>query len=191
MNFEREKEQIKKELENLVIKCNRISGESKQDYVAAMPPSQTVIPQMYIYTSDAKEKIQEACKETKDNIKKILDQIYDSTTGGITAVPSEEDINTLTVLQMRSTLSISEVELYLDKYKDNVQVYSAICDIAKEKGIVLPTKQHESIRKANELIKYWEKIDFTINSFQAEKGRITDIMVIGFVADLDRILLAE
>lgn len=182
---------IKEELRNLLKNCENISADSRAEYVRNMPQGSLVIPEMYIYTDGAKAEIEKATTKARESIKATLDNIYDKISEEVTAPPSQDAINTIQLLKMRSDISENEFMLYADKYKDNALANSMLQEIAHEKNLKVNIEDSKEMTMAKNLARYYDEIEKTINTYDAEHGKINAISIIGLESDLDYSLGVE
>ena len=182
---------IKAELRELVNNCARISAYSRAEYVRNMPQGSLVVPEMYIYTDGAKAEIEKATTKARENIKATLDNIYGKISEEVTAPPSQDAINTIQLLKMRSDISEKEFMLYADKYKDNALANSLLQEIAREKELNVNIEESKDMTLANNLVHLWEEIETTITPYNAIRGNISAISIVGIESDLDYALGGE
>lgn len=185
------RESIKTELRELLKNCERISADSRAEYVRNMPQGSIVIPDLFIYTDGAKTEIEKATTKARESIKATLDNIYDKVSEEVTAPPSQDAINTIQLLKMRSDISESEFMLYADKYKDNPLANSLLQEIAKEKELKVDIEESKEMTLANNLVHFWEEIETSITPYNAEKGNISAISIVGLESDLNYVLGGE
>lgn len=182
---------IKSELRDLLKNCERISADSRAEYVRNMPQGSVVVPDMFIYTDGAKAEIEKATTKARESIKATLDNIYDKISEEVTAPPSQDAINTIQLLKMRNEISEQEFLLYADKYKNNALANSMLQEIAHEKDLKVNIEDNKEMAMAKNLVRYYEEIEKTINTYDAEHGKINAISIIGLESDLDYSLGVE
>lgn len=85
-----------------------------------------------------RERMEEKAAECRSKAADILNRELAAVNKKITAAPSTEAVNTISLLAMRDpkTIGPEVINTLLDEYGDNVQSYETIKDIAKQKGIV-------------------------------------------------------
>lgn len=85
-----------------------------------------------------RERMEEKAAECRSKAADIINRELTAVNKKITAAPSTEAVNTISLLAMRDpkTIGPEVINTLLDEYGDNVQSYEAIKDIAKQKGIV-------------------------------------------------------
>jgi len=85
-----------------------------------------------------RERMEQKAAECRSKAADILNRELAAVNKKITAAPSTEAVNTISLLAMRDpkTIGPEVINTLLDEYGDNVQSYETIKDIAKQKGIV-------------------------------------------------------
>ena len=85
-----------------------------------------------------RERMEEKAAECRSKAADIINRELAAVNKKITAAPSTEAVNTISLLAMRDpkTIGPEVINTLLDEYGDNVQSYETIKDIAKQKGIV-------------------------------------------------------
>lgn len=180
---------IKAELRNLLKNCENISANSRAEYVRGLPQGSLVVPDQFLYTDDAKAEIEKATTETRENIKVILDNLYSKIGDNLTAPPSQDAVNTIQLLKMRSDISEQEFKRYADKYKDNALMVSSLNEIAREKELNIYIEPSRDMKLAENIEHYKGQIDKYINSYDAKRGEYDIITVSALESDCDYDLL--
>ena len=90
-------------------------------------------------TGTRRERMENKAAECRSKVADILNREMTEVNKKLTAAPSTEAVNTITLFNMRDSKSITPemINTLLDEYGDNVQSYEAIKDIAKQKGFNL------------------------------------------------------
>lgn len=180
---------IKTELRELLKNCERISADSRAEYVRNMPQGSLVVPNQYLYTTQAGEEIEKATTKTRENIKAILDDLYLKIADDVTAPPSQDAVNTIQLLKMRSNISEQEFKCYADKYKDNALTVSLLNEIAREKELNIHIEPSRDMQLAENIEHYKGQLDKYINSYDAKRGGYDIASVCGLEHDCDNDLL--
>lgn len=96
-----------------------------------------------------RERMEEKAAECRSKAADIINRELTAVNKKITAAPSTEAVNTITLLNMRDEKTITPelVNTLLDEYGDNVQSYEAIKDIAKRKGVTVPDGVNHPLRE--------------------------------------------
>ena len=187
-NFKTTNDSIINDLEKLKSTCDYISENSKAEYIKSMPPTQNVIPKQYIYTKEAGEQVKNLVHETKQAIKEKIKKMYNVVAGDITKAPTQEALNVVEALKMRNTISAEEMELYMDKYSDNYQIYGVLKDIAKSKNVIVRTSEHPQMVIADNLKNFEKNIEWHLSVNNAVNGRIDNVMICAFEQELNNIV---
>ena len=99
-----------------------------------------------------------------------LDKAESYVNTAITAAPSQEAVNYITTLSMRSNVSESELRAALDKYGENFASYQAIKDVAERNKVYLPSSPIEDAK--DQIAQKRRELD-CINLSGIEGGRIS------------------
>lgn len=121
-------------LNDYVSDYNRICEESRRAYVATLAPGAVVPPAGRIYTEDDKQRMEALADGYRNKAATIIDGIMQELKDELTAAPSSDAVNTITLLRMRDEIKPGEVRDLLDKYGDNPQAHKTIISIAMDKG---------------------------------------------------------
>lgn len=118
--------------------------QSRSDYLRSLPIGSTarIIP-LYgsFYTKEGLDGFKSRCADSRSEASGIIEKLRADVKAATVAAPSTEAVNTLMLLQMRTTITEEECLDLLDKYGDNLQVYNAISDIARKNKIHLPESE--------------------------------------------------
>ncbi len=131
------------------------------------------------YGNEARAEFERRCWEYQAQAEKILQEQLQQLRDKMVDPPSEEAINTIKLLSLRTDLTHKEVELLLDKYGDNDQAYRAIASVAAEKGVMgYASPLDEKIKDMEALISV---VNRTLTATSAEGGHAGE----GFIAMLN------
>lgn len=107
------------------------------DKLLALKPGQPA-PEKGKLSGVRRERMEEKAAECRSKAADILNRELAAVNKEITAAPSTEAVNTISLLALRdpNTIGPEVIKTLLDEYGDNVQSYETIRDIAKQKRIV-------------------------------------------------------
>ncbi len=113
-----------------------LSEDEYNEKLLALKPGENA-PVKGKLTGARRERMEQKAAECRSKAADILNRELAAVNKKITAAPSTEAVNTITLLNMRDEKTITPELVYtlLDEYGDNVQSYEAIKDIAKRKGV--------------------------------------------------------
>ena len=128
------KEKLKQLVGDFSNDFRKACDKSREEYMKTLAPGQTVPKAGQLYTKEARDAFANKCNGYRQQATSIFDEAAEKLDAEITKPPTNDEVNTVTMLKMRSSLSASEADSLLTSNRGNVQTYRAIKDIAAEHG---------------------------------------------------------
>lgn len=158
---------------------DRIFKQNHDDYMANIKPGQTV-PHVIPLSDKSKKDIDSALRKARNTIDNEINDVLKTIMDDIAEAPSDEAIRALQVANMRTSITDDEIDFMMNKYGKNVQVYSALKDIAV-KHKFYNFKPDRTLQQFNELSEL-SHIMNGFDSFGIEKDPVSQ----AYVAMLER-----
>lgn len=111
--------------------CNN----SRKSYIANLLPGEKMPAEGVIIGKEYEASFDEVCQALRDKARAILGEAIASVKALMTEAPTEEAVNSISLLNMRKEATAEEVEDLLNRYGSNPQAWKTITSIAKERGI--------------------------------------------------------
>ena len=175
-----QREQINKELKAIVAQYGdayrMLCDGSRVAYMKTLAPGAPVPKEGVIYGEEERQQFKAMCDGYRANANAILADVIDNYRKIMTEAPTTEAVNTVSLLNLRSTVTADEINDLLDRYGENVQAFRAISSVATEKGL----KEYEwfmhpvesDMQKAEDLSKALDRAlsDTNANAGHASNG---------------------
>lgn len=172
------KQRVNKDLKSLTSRFKdgyRITCESSRNaHMRTLSPGSPMPPQGIIYGDNIRKEFESECSGYRVKAREIIDEALQDLKKKETEAPTNEAVNSITLLNLRKEITENEIDDLLTRYgKDNPQAWRAINSIAYDHGIKV-FKDHpvyEEIEAVEALGKTLEK---TISLSSAESGHASD-----------------
>lgn len=114
-----------------VTACN----DSRKQYIANLKPGDKLPAENVILDRETETAFDTSCQVLRDKARAIIGESIATHKEVMTKAPSEEAVNSISLLNMRKNATAEEFEDLLNRYgKDNPQAYKTITAIANERG---------------------------------------------------------
>lgn len=132
---------INKELKVIVDNFNKefgeVSEESRIEYLQQLTPNSNVMsPQKgKIYGDRHRSTFEESCRAKRSAAALLIDKEINILNKKMSEAPTQDAVNSVTMLSMRKNITSEEIQKLLDAYGDNDMTRSTIIDLAKEHNV--------------------------------------------------------
>jgi hypothetical protein len=144
---------------------------SRDAYMKTLAPGAAVPQEGRIYRQTEKDEFKSKCNGYKALANAALDGLLNTLGDAVTAAPSTDAVNAITLLSMRANADKKDFERLLTKYGENVQAYKTIVSIAHDRGVDEYPRMHPEEATLDSI----ENLRATLNSAltleNAEAGR--------------------
>lgn len=141
VNLKSQKETARKELKSILSQYrdsyNSMCETSRNSYMKTLPPGAIVPKSGQIYGDEARAEFESLSAGFRERIKNVISNVTDALRDRATESPSNEAVNSITLLKMRNEITRNEVEDLLLKYGDNPQAWNTIVSIASDHKIYI------------------------------------------------------
>lgn len=165
---------------------NNACAASRDAYMKTLAPGASVPQAGRIYRQTEKDEFKSKCNGYKALANAALDGLVSSLGSAVTAAPSTEAVNSITLLSMRANAEKKDFDRLLSAYGENVQAYKTIVSIAHDRGFEYPRTHPEEAT-----LDGIESLRTTLNSAltleNAEAGRAGGFMSM-VAAEIDEAL---
>lgn len=183
--------QLKNVLEDTLHNYQRACEQSRMAYMETLPPGSQVPVNGRIYTDDARDKFQSVCMANYQQACDIFDSIKKDLDQRMTEPPSEEALRICSLLKYRGNdLTGGEVEVLLDRFGDNPQVFKAITAIAHEHDIHVD-RACPIEAEIKDIQRLEQNVTSAISPQYAESGSLTEGYISMLNMDIDFLFPAE
>ncbi len=159
---------------------DQICRSSREAYLKTLAPGATVPKEGLIHTTAGHEEFKAMAQKLREKADAIMEEALSSLREKMTAAPSTEAVNTLSVLNLRDDVTEDEIDSLLAKFSDSPQAWQSVLSIAKRAGFrdFLNHPVFDQLRKVEDLQK---SLDSALTASSAMTGRATN----GFLALLE------
>ena len=152
-----------------VFRFKQIKEAHKNNYISNLAPGALIPSDNFILLDgEFKEEAEKLCKETKDKVTAELTRAKNLIADEITAPPSADAVNVITLLNLRTDLEQEELDAIYTKYGSNVQVFKTLEGIARKHNLIV--KYTNDTEEQNGLIDGLIRDANTISVHEAEQG---------------------
>ena len=163
-------EKLRGELNKYCDTYSQLSEAARVNYFKNMKAGEVAPKQVYLSGVYADE-FTKTVDKIKQNVSAILDPVKKQLREEYAVAPSQDAINTITLLGTRKNIDQEELSYIIDMYGDNVQAYNAIRDIASNHNIHLA--EHEISSELENV----ESIERSVSKFslaEANNGKASE-----------------
>lgn len=118
---------------------NKRAEASRVEKLQSLAPGEMVPASGKIYGEDHRKRFEEQAAEIRHKGFDLIDKARSEINRDISAAPSADAVNALSMLALRSDVSQEEIDALLDSYGSNYQTYKAIRDVAGKHKRHVPT----------------------------------------------------
>lgn len=162
-----------------------ICEKSKEERIKSLQPGDPMPRAGVLYGDDARERFKARAAEHRTKALSIVDGELAKLNDKMTAAPSTDAVNTLTLLKMRSKITPEDLRPIMERYGDNNQVYDTLRDIAAQHNIRDYAFETNPLRaQAEKLNGLKSSLNNNLRIDRAEKGYAND----GFMSFLDAVI---
>lgn len=122
---------------------NNACAASRDAYMKTLAPGAVVPQGGRLYQQTEKDAFRSKCSGYKALANAALDGLVSSLGSAVTAAPSTEAVNSITLLSMRANAEKKDFDRLLSAYGENVQAYKTIVSIAHDRGFEYPRTHPE------------------------------------------------
>ena len=188
-SYRTERSELKDIIKQYKADYDYICEQSRQAYMSQAAAGSTIPAPGVIYGNNAKAEFSGKCSIYKQKADAILQRILLDLKREATEAPSTDAVNTITLFNMRKTITADDVQALLDRYGDNAQAYQAIAAIAQ--GHDIPVQDHPVFVKIEDAEGLKSAIDKTL-AYPSEYGEATSAGFVDFLgAHIDTALADE
>ena len=130
--------EIKNFINELKQDYSKISDTSYAEYVKNLPIGSPTPKRGVIFGDTYKKAFSERAEAYKQKTIGLIDDEINDLRKKTTATPTEDDVRTLQLLNMRTSLSNEEIESYADRFSSSEVCYRTLKDIAAKSGKHIP-----------------------------------------------------
>ena len=169
---------------------NTTSVASRNEYLKTLAPGSQVPEEGLIYGDENKDEVRSMISGLYDRALEILNTYKEKLVEEETAAPEENVVSAISLLSMRETTTLEEINHFLDMYGENYQAFKTIVDIANRHKIRI-VETHPLVIELEELdnlIDAVKKFYFDISTLSAA---ISDWRIDGILQNIDEALPIE
>lgn len=126
--------QLKKIIEDFNKQFQIVSENSRNDYISTLKANETVPAKGKIYGDSYRASFKKDCEKINADAAKLIDDEIYSLSRRMSLAPSQDAVNAVQMLSMRTNISDTEIQKMLNRYGDNDMARSTIIDIAGSHG---------------------------------------------------------
>lgn len=128
-------EDLKKILAEFQTDYDHTAAMSRQAYIGTLAPGSQLPAEGKIYLDNYRQTFKKSCQKYQDKVHSILDNMVGKLKADVTAAPSTDAVNTITLLNMRDRVGADEIADLMNAYGSNAQAYKALYSVAVRNGI--------------------------------------------------------
>ena len=166
---------------------NLACAASRDAYMKTLAPGATVPKAGRIYRQTEKDDFRSKCNGYKALANAALDGLLSSLGDTVTAAPSTDAVNAITLLSLQKNAGKKDIARLLDAYGKNVQAYKTIVSIAHERGIDEYPRMHPEEATLENIEKLRDTLNSALTLENAEAGRAGGFMSM-VAAEIDEAL---
>lgn len=136
------KERLKKNYRDFTDDYQRSVEASYKKQLAKLRPGETA-PTVKRLVGDDRKAFEERVKKYRHENEQIVKDAENSIAGALSAAPSTEAVNFVSMLNLRNDLTQSDIDAAIAKYGNNYSAYAAIASIGQRQPNKLYTAPHE------------------------------------------------
>lgn len=179
------KEELKKLLHDFYDGYQKASEESRKKYLTTLPQGTKVPEPGALYSNEDREQFNKKVLEFNEKVRTLVDLGIQELKDKLTAVPSEEAIKSIELLNVRAPINGEEYKLYLEKYGDNTQCRDTIISIARRNGVELFGDYEDTYDQIDRLKNLERSIRGNFDTYDAEAGRVTPALISVYEMQID------
>lgn len=143
---------------------------SRDAYMKTLAPGEVVPQEGRIYQQKEKDAFESKCNGYKALANSTLDGLVSSLGETVTAAPSTDAVNAITLLSLQKNAGKKDIARLLDTYGKNVQAYKTIVSIAHERGIDEYPRMHPEEATLDSIESLRETLNSALTLRNAETG---------------------
>lgn len=169
---------------------NSTSIASRNEYLKTLAPGSQVPEEGLIYGDENRDEVRSIISGLYDRAIALLSEYKNKLVEEETKAPEEDVVSAISLLSMRGTTTLEEINHFLDMYGENYQAFKTIVDIATRNKIRI-VETHPLMVEIEELDNLIEVVKHFYYDVSTLAAAISDWKIDGVLQNIDEALPIE
>ena len=166
------KNRLKELIDGFAKEFAGVADASRTEHMKTLKPGDRTPVDGKIYGENYRSRLAETAQQKGDEARALIEERENEIMQLMAAAPSQDAVNTISLLKMRNSLSEEELNAAFDAYGDNYTAYQVLADIAKDNKIPV-VGEHPLKAEAEGLAALKRTLRNVFAVSTAESGRLT------------------